>query len=77
METGVISRSYLLKRPPHPGPVKVLVDQSIIPAMIDAAATVELQIERIAARARRAPLLGVAAAFGVGWIASRMLRSFR
>ncbi len=77
METILITRNYLLKRPPPPSPVKVLVDQSVIPALIDAAASVEIQFERIAARARRAPLICVGVAFGIGWLASRALRSAR
>ena len=77
MEAVLISRSYLSKRPAPPSAVKVLVDQSVIPSLIDAAAAVEIQFERIAACARRTPLLGVAAAFGIGWTASRVLRSLR
>nr|WP_294505869.1 hypothetical protein [uncultured Rhodopila sp.] len=70
----MIGRNYLLKQPAAPSPVKVLVDQSVIPALIDAAAAVEVQIERFGGRARRAPVLCVGVAFGLGWAASRVLR---
>jgi hypothetical protein len=77
MEAVLISRNYLLKRPSPPSAVKVMVDQSVIPAMIDAAAAVEMQFERIAVVARRAPLIGVAVAFGAGLLASRIVRRWR
>nr|WP_294527832.1 hypothetical protein [uncultured Rhodopila sp.] len=73
----MIGPNYLLKQPAPPSPVKVLVDQSVIPALIDAAAAVEVQIERFGGRARRAPMMCVGVAFGIGWAASRILRSAR
>jgi hypothetical protein len=77
MEAGVISQNYLLKRPPEPSTIKVLVDQAVMPSLIDAAAAVEQQIERIGCCARRAPLSSIGAAFGLALVASRVLRRRR
>jgi hypothetical protein len=77
MEAAMISRNYLLKQPASPSPVKILVDQSVIPALIDAAAAVEVLFERFGGRARRTPMTCVGVAFGLGWAASRVLRFLR
>jgi hypothetical protein len=73
----MIGPKYLLKKPAPPSPVKLLVDQSIIPSLIDAAAAVEQQIERIAVCARRAPMTSLGVAFGLGLLASQVFRTLR
>jgi hypothetical protein len=70
----MVSRNYLLKQPAAPSPGKVFIDQAVIPALIDAAAAVEQQLERVATGVRNAPILGMGVACGVGWLASRAAR---
>lgn len=69
----MVSRSYILRKPPPRSSVMVFVNQTILPALIDTAAIAEQQLERIAVRARRAPLTSVGVACGFGWLAAQVV----
>ena len=58
-------RRYLLETPP-PGPMKQYFNQTVVPAMINAAGAVEVAAEQVAVRVRRRPMTGVGMALGIG-----------
>ncbi len=62
----MVSRDYLLKKGAGPSAPKLFLDQTIIPAAIDAAGAVEGVLERVAVRVRRMPVAALAAALGTG-----------
>lgn len=62
----MVGRDYLLKKGAGPSAPKVFLDQKVIPAMIDAAGTVEGVLELVAMRVRRMPVSALAAALGTG-----------
>jgi len=62
----MVTNSYMLARPRAPSPLKRYVDQQVIPAAIDAAATVEAGIERLAIRTRHHTASTLAIAFAIG-----------
>ena len=70
----MVSRTYLLaKDGPPSSPPKIFLDQTIVPALINAAGEGEAMLERLAVRTRAAPIPAVAAAFGVGVFLSILL----
>lgn len=62
------SKGDVADRPPAMSPAKVFANQTAIPALIDAAATVEARLERLSVAARRSPLIAMLAAAGFGWV---------
>ncbi len=59
----MIGPRYLLHKPGGPATPKVILDQQVIPALIDAAGWVEGQAERFAGEVRRAPGPALGAVF--------------
>lgn len=51
----MVTQAYMLDKPKAPGPAKRWLDQAAIPALIDAAASGEAVLERVASLTRRAP----------------------
>jgi hypothetical protein len=68
----MVDRGYLLHQPPPPPAWKRLLDQAVVPAIIDAAALLEAGAEQVARRARVRPLLAAALMLGLGWSAGRI-----
>jgi hypothetical protein len=73
----MVTQAYLLHRPPPPSNPKRFLDQQVIPALIDAAAAVEAQIETAANTTRRNPLLACGAMLAIGWLVGGMHGSRR
>jgi hypothetical protein len=67
----MVSPSYLLtKHDTRPHSPKIFLDQTIVPALVNAAGDLEGMLERIAVRAKAAPIAAVATAFGLGVLLS-------
>ncbi len=62
----MVDRDYMLKKGAGPSAPKVFLDQTIVPALINAAGAVEGVLERVAVRVRRMPVAALAAAVGTG-----------
>ena len=75
----MVSRSYLTDKPAPVSRPRIMIDQTVVPALIDLAGHIEAVLERLAVRTRAAPLLVTATAFGCGALLgirlSRGLRS--
>ncbi len=67
----MVSRSYLVEQPGKPGKAKLVVDQALIPRVIDQLHRLEMVLARIARRTRERPLTAIAACFAVGWLVGR------
>ncbi len=65
--------SYLLEQLPPPTKLKVFVDQRVFPMAINAAANVEMLLERAAVGARERPVRALGLAVGAGFLISMML----
>ncbi len=65
----MVSSDYMLKKPSRPSAPRLLLDQRVLPALIDLAGGVEARLERIAARTRLLPLTGLSAGLGIGLLA--------
>ncbi len=69
----MVSKTYMLDRPPRPSPLKEYFDQQVIPAALNAVAPVEAALYRVSERARARPgaaLLGaLVLGYGLRWIA--------
>ncbi len=63
----MVDKSYLLEKPPGPGPWKRYFDLTVFPVLIDSAGAMEAVAERAAVQMRQRPAVGIAVAFGVGW----------
>lgn len=72
-----VTRSYVLHKPSPPGPWKVYLDQDVMPKVIDAVASVELGLQRVAVGTRRRPAAALGAALGVGYLLGVALRRQR
>ena len=73
----MVSSAYLVDKPNGPSSAKVILDQMIIPALIDIAGDMEAMLERLSTRTRSAPGVALGTAFGLGVIVSLALRSRR
>ena len=62
----MVDTGYMLAKPSPPGPVKQYFDQTVMPAMINAAGAMEGVAEQVAVRVRRRPITGVGMALGLG-----------
>jgi hypothetical protein len=62
----MVDKGYMVSKAPPPSAFRTMVNRQVVPAAIDAAATVEAGLEQIALATRRWPLPSVAIAFGVG-----------
>ncbi len=68
----MVSKAYLLERPPPPFKAKRFMDQRVVPLLIDAAGAVEGRLEELAVAARRAPLCSFGLAVAVGFVLKRL-----
>lgn len=59
-------RGYLLDKPAPPSPIRVFIDQKIIPAGIDAAGSAEVALSQLAIATRKRPLAGIGLALSFG-----------
>ena len=73
----MVDKSYMLSEPPGPSALKVRWDQQAMPALIDVAGAVEVQLEKAAATIRRVPVTCVLIAAGVGFLAAQAGRAGR
>ena len=73
----MVTKSYMLDRPPPPSPAKVFVNQQAIPRLIDAAGGFETLLQRMSNGARRRPGVAVISAFGCGWVLRRVVQRRR
>ena len=64
----MVTRAYLLEKPPAVSPAKAMFDERVVPAAINAAAAVEVRLESLAQSARLYPLRTLALAFGSGCV---------
>ena len=71
----MVTRGYLLSQPPKRSELRLRWDQQAIPALIDAAGTVEVGLEKVAATVRRVPVTCVLIATGVGFLAAQAGRT--
>ncbi|KMO29822.1 hypothetical protein VQ02_29105 [Methylobacterium variabile] len=62
----LITRDYMLEKPPGPSRPKLFLDQSVVPGLANAAGAVEAGIERIVVASRRNPLLALSLVAGIG-----------
>ena len=69
----MVTTSYMLERPAPPSRTTAFVHQTAVPALIDAAGAMEMRLQRLSVIARRAPLVSVGAALGVGWLLYRVV----
>jgi hypothetical protein len=64
----MIRQSYLLDRRQPPSTLKTFVNRHAIPAAIDAAGSIEAELERLAQATRRQPLMALSLAFGSAYL---------
>ncbi len=69
----MVSRAYLLHKPPRPSALTLFVNQRIMPLLIDSAASVEALVESAAVRTRQRPGMPLAVAFCAGALLSALL----
>jgi hypothetical protein len=69
----MIEPGYLSRKPAPRSAPKRLLDQNVIPALIDAAGGVEAAIERWAIQVRHAPARSLGIALGAGALVSFLL----
>ena len=62
----MINKAYLLEKPAGPPPWKRVLDQEVMPYVINTAAVMETAAELVAVRVRQRPFLGIAVALGLG-----------
>lgn len=62
----MVDSSYMVAKPAPPAAWKRTLDLEVMPALIDAAAHLEVAAEALARRVRRQPTLGLGLAFGLG-----------
>ena len=67
----------MLAKLPPPSKLKQFIDQVAIPAAIDAAATMERDLDRLATVARNRPFAALSLAAGGGCMLSALLRRRR
>jgi NADPH-dependent ferric siderophore reductase len=72
----LVKPNYMLEKPPGPSQPKLFLDQTVIPALANAAGAVEGGVERAVVAARRDPILVFVLLAGAGlaltaWRASR------
>ncbi|AWN45219.1 hypothetical protein DK419_01830 [Methylobacterium terrae] len=74
----LIDRDYMLEKPPGPSASKLFLDQTVVPALANAAGAVEAGIERVVVVSRRNPLLafGIVAGIGLALTMTRPRRAF-
>ena len=68
----MITRDYMLAEPPPPSRLKVTWDLQAMPMLIDAAASVERQVENVLGTVRRVPVTCVLIAAGLGFLAAHV-----
>lgn len=73
----MVQPHYMLAKPPGPSRPMVFLNQSVVPALIDASAAAEGAAERLAVFARRSPLVALVAAIGAGAVLSALVRRGR
>jgi hypothetical protein len=66
----MVAPSYMLEKPAPPGRARTLLNQVAVPALIDIAAKLEEQAERLAVRTRASPVATLGWAIGVGYALS-------
>ena len=63
-----VNRDYMLKKSSGPSGPKVFLDQVVVPGLVNGVGAVEGGVERLAAAARRNPLLAVGLVAGAGLV---------
>lgn len=73
----LVTRYYMLEKPPGPSGPKLFLDQVVVPGLANAAGAVEAGVERVVVVSRRNPLLafGVVAGIGLALTLARPRRS--
>lgn len=66
-----VEPNYMLEKPSGPSRSKLFLDQTVVPALANAAGAVEGGMERAVIVARRNPVLAVGLATGLGLVVSR------
>lgn len=69
----MIEPGYLTHKPAAPSAPKRVFDQNVIPALIDAAGSLEAVIERWAVRVRHAPAQSLGIALGASAVVSFLI----
>jgi hypothetical protein len=69
----MVSKVYLLEKPPPPSRAKRFMDQRVVPLLIDAAGAVEGRLEELAVTARRAPLCSFGLAVAMGFVLKKLV----
>jgi len=69
----MIKPRYLTHKPAPPAAPKRILDQVIVPALIDTAGALETAVERWAVRVRQSPGPSLGIAIGAGLLLSRLL----
>lgn len=69
----MVSSKYLLRDPGSPSTTKRVLDQRVIPLLIDSAGGVEVAFERVAVNIRRSPAVSMCIALGIGALLSFMV----
>jgi hypothetical protein len=69
----MIESEYLTQKAPPPSAPKRVLDQKVIPVLIDAAGGIEAVIERWAVRVRQSPGQSICVALGAGALVSFLL----
>lgn len=72
-QVPMVSRRYILHQRQAPGAMGLYVDQTVLPAAIDAAATAEAWLEETASTIRRRPRAAVAVAALAGLLLAALL----
>lgn len=64
----MVTKAYMLDKPPGPSEAQRWLDQVLVPGMVNAVAPVEAALYRVSDRARRAPLTALGAALACGYL---------
>ena len=68
----MVDRRYLLEQPPAPTGLRAVINQRVVPALVDIAGAVEVRLETVAETIRRKPAKSLLLAVGVGCLLARM-----
>ena len=68
----MVDRRYLLDQPPAATGLRAVINQRVVPALVDIAGGVEVRLETVAETIRRKPAKSLLLAVGVGYLLARM-----
>ncbi len=71
----MVDRRYLLEQPPAPTGLRAVVNQQVIPILVDAMGAVEVRLEVVATIVRRAPATSLLVAAAIGALLAQMKQS--